>query len=83
MSALPSAVRGRQLTLPSGIVDDIRGHARKVYPDECCGALFGRDEAVVEAFALPNTTEAGPRRRFLVRPDDYRAAEQRLSLIHI
>ncbi len=31
----------------------------------------------MEAFALPNTTEAGPRRRFLVRPDDYRAAEQR------
>ena len=25
---------------------------------------------------LPNTTEEGPRRRFLVRPDDYRAAER-------
>ncbi len=77
MSAPSSSVRGRQLSLPSGIVDDIRSHAREVYPDECCGALFGRDEEVVEAFALPNPTEAGPRRRFLVRPDDYRAAEQR------
>ncbi len=77
MSAPSSAVRGRQLSLPSGIVGDIRRHAREAYPDECCGALFGRDEVVVEAFALPNTTEAGPRRRFLVRPDDYRAAEQR------
>ena len=77
MSAPSSAVRGRQLSLPSGIVDDIRSHAREVYPDECCGALFGRDEEVVEAFALPNTTDEGPRRRFLVRPDDYRAAEQR------
>ena len=27
--------------------------------------------------ALPNTTDEGPRRRFLVRPDDYRAAERR------
>jgi proteasome lid subunit RPN8/RPN11 len=26
---------------------------------------------------LPNTTEEGPRRRFLVRPSDYRLAEQR------
>jgi proteasome lid subunit RPN8/RPN11 len=26
---------------------------------------------------LPNTTEEGPRRRFLVRPGDYRAAEAR------
>jgi proteasome lid subunit RPN8/RPN11 len=27
--------------------------------------------------ALPNTTEEGPRRRFLVRPSDYRLAERR------
>jgi proteasome lid subunit RPN8/RPN11 len=32
---------------------------------------------VREAYALPNTTDEGPRRRFLVRPDDYRVAEQR------
>ena len=28
---------------------------------------------------LPNTTEEGPRRRFLVRPSDYRLAEQRAT----
>lgn len=55
----------------------IRAHGRKAFPHECCGALLGRDHAVHEAFALPNTTEDGPRRRFLVRPDDYRAAEKR------
>ena len=49
----------------------------RAYPHECCGALIGRDGVVTEAFALPNTTEEGPRRRFLVRPDDYRAAEAR------
>lgn len=55
----------------------IRAHGRKAFPHECCGALLGRGGTVHEAFALPNTTDEGPRRRFLVRPDDYRAAEQR------
>ena len=34
---------------------------------------------VTATFALPNTTEEGPRRRFLVRPSDYRTAEQEAS----
>jgi proteasome lid subunit RPN8/RPN11 len=55
----------------------IRAHGRETFPHECCGAMFGRDGVVREAFALPNTTEEGPRRRFLVRPDDYRVAEKR------
>ena len=55
----------------------IRAHGRNAFPHECCGALLGADEVVHEAFALPNTTEEGPRRRFLVRPEDYLAAEKR------
>ena len=55
----------------------IRAHGRETFPHECCGALLGRDGAAHEAFALANTTEEGPRRRFLVRPDDYRLAEKR------
>ena len=55
----------------------IRAHGREAFPHECCGAMLGKDGVVHEAFALPNTTEEGPRRRFLVRPDDYRAAEKR------
>ena len=55
----------------------IRAHGRDAFPHECCGALLGKDGVVHDAFALPNTTEEGPRRRFLVRPDDYRAAEKR------
>ena len=55
----------------------IRAHGRDAFPHECCGAMLGKDGIVREAFALPNTTEEGPRRRFLVRPDDYRAAEKR------
>lgn len=61
------------------VVDAIRIHGRDTYPNECCGALIGRDREVTESFALPNTTEEGPRRRFLVRPADYRAAEARAA----
>jgi proteasome lid subunit RPN8/RPN11 len=55
----------------------IRAHGASTFPYECCGALLGRESVAQEAFALPNTTEEGPRRRFLVRPDDYRVAEKR------
>lgn len=57
----------------------IRAHGAETYPNECCGALIGRDGKVSKSYALPNTTEEGPRRRFLVRPDDYRAAEARAA----
>ena len=65
------------LALRPGADAAIRAHGRKAFPHECCGALLGRDGVVHETFALPNTTEDGPRRRFLVRADDYRAAETR------
>ena len=67
------------VTLNAAVVASIRDHGRDTYPNECCGALLGRDGVVSEAFALPNTTEEGPRRRFLVRPSDYRAAESRAT----
>jgi proteasome lid subunit RPN8/RPN11 len=65
------------LVLTPTAVAAIRGHGREAFPHECCGALLGRDRVVREAFALPNTTDAGPRRRFLVRAEDYRVAETR------
>ena len=67
------------LALVNGVAESIRAHGVETYPDECCGALFGREGVVMATFALPNTTEEGPRRRFLVRPDDYREAEERAS----
>ena len=67
------------VTLSDVVLNGIREHGRDTYPDECCGALIGRDRNVSELFALPNTTEEGPRRRFLVRPADYRAAEARAA----
>lgn len=67
------------LVLGPGVDAAIRAHGREAYPHECCGALLGSGRRVLEAWPLPNTTEEGPRRRFLVRPADYRAAELRAA----
>lgn len=65
------------LTFGDDVAVHIENHGRETYPNECCGALIGTADMVVECYSLPNTTEEGPRRRFLVSPDDYRAAENR------
>jgi len=67
------------LVLQAGVAEAIRAHGAETYPNECCGALFGRNGVVTSTYALPNTTEEGPRRRFLVRPQDYREAEKRAA----
>ena len=65
------------LVLDAGVAQAIRRHGEEAYPHECCGALVGRHDSAAAVVALHNTTEEGPRRRFLVRPSDYRLAEQR------
>ena len=64
-----------ELTLNPGIAEAIRRHGRSTYPNECCGALIGNGGTVQHVSPLPNTTEEGARRRFLVRPSDYKQAE--------
>jgi proteasome lid subunit RPN8/RPN11 len=66
-----------RLRLGAAVVAAIRRHGEETYPHECCGALVGSPGQVKMAVTLPNTTQEGPRRRFLVRPSDYRLAEQR------
>jgi proteasome lid subunit RPN8/RPN11 len=57
----------------------INRHAASAYPYECCGALIGTSTGhaadVVAVRPLVNVTDEGPRRRFLVSADDYRASE--------
>jgi proteasome lid subunit RPN8/RPN11 len=69
----------QRLTITSGVDAAIRIHGQQTYPHECCGALVGRDGAVTAIVALPNTTDEGPRRRFMVRPSDYQLAERRAT----
>ena len=69
----------RALMLTHEMDTAIRRHGEAAYPHECCGALVGTGDRVTAVVPLPNTTEEGPRRRFLVRPSDYREAERRAN----
>lgn len=69
------------LQTTQSVVDAIARHGAEAYPNECCGALIEINGDVVDAWALPNTTQEGARRRFLVSPSDYRAAEARADAI--
>src|ERR1700712_316021 len=68
-----------RLTITADVDAAIRAHGQETYPHECCGALVGRDGAGTAIVALPNTTDEGPRRRFMVRPSDYQLAERRAT----
>jgi proteasome lid subunit RPN8/RPN11 len=67
-----------RIAVSTAVDDAIRRHGEETYPHECCGALVGHGP-VTATVPLPNTTEEGPRRRFLVRPEDYRMAEKRAT----
>jgi proteasome lid subunit RPN8/RPN11 len=69
----------RTLIVLDAVDRAIRRHGQETYPHECCGALVGSADRVVDIVPLPNTTEEGPRRRFLVRAPDYMLAERRAS----
>jgi S-sulfo-L-cysteine synthase (O-acetyl-L-serine-dependent) len=75
----PRRPSGPALRVPEAVLHDIHRHGERAYADECCGALIGSGSAVVEAFALSNTTDGERRRRFLVGPREYREAEARAS----
>ena len=67
------------LRLSHSDYDSLRRHGEETYPNECCGALIGSDgdvKAVHHVSPLPNNTEEGARRRFLIRPSDYKFVEE-------
>jgi proteasome lid subunit RPN8/RPN11 len=46
MTALGAEAVRRRLHLQPGVAAAIRRHGTETYPDECCGALIGRDGLV-------------------------------------
>jgi proteasome lid subunit RPN8/RPN11 len=54
-------------------LERIREHARVAYPNECCGALLGKEVSawkfVVEARQVENAQGESPRNRFLITAD--------------
>jgi proteasome lid subunit RPN8/RPN11 len=68
------------LRLSEKVVTRIREHGAKSYPQECCGALLGRDtngdRDVVELLPLDNRNAESPGNRFAISADDFRRAEK-------
>jgi cysteine synthase B len=66
------------LTVTPHVERVMRDDAEGAYPDEGCGALFGpRQGEVTSILPLHNVTDLEKRRRFLIGPKEYRAAEAR------
>ncbi|HEV2422354.1 MAG TPA: M67 family metallopeptidase [Candidatus Acidoferrales bacterium] len=62
------------------LIGSIHEHGAKDYPNECCGALLGRDEGanrtVLGLVPLANRRDDSPRNRFSITSEDVRLAEQ-------
>jgi len=57
-------------------LDDIVAHAQGSAPNECCGLLLGRNDAIVETVRAANIAD-DPRRRFLIDPRDHIVGRRR------
>lgn len=70
------------LEIRDQLMEEIRRHGARTYPNECCGALLGVPDSdgrkvVRSLLPLDNRREDGAARtRFLVTADDFRAAEK-------
>jgi proteasome lid subunit RPN8/RPN11 len=77
----------RPVRLSRALLDAMGRHARATYPDECCGFLVALpdppEEAgprqIVDARPALNEFAGERRRRFLLQPEELRAAERRLE----
>ena len=70
------------IEVPIRVLDEIRGHGREAYPEECCGALLGRKGEpahVVRVERIENARGEERVRRYEVSPQDYLRVE-RLAL---
>ena len=69
-------------TLPKILFDQIERHGREAYPEECVGALIGTvaaggsERTVERLFPIDNRSEENRKRRYLVSPLAYLAAER-------
>ena len=80
------------LKMSTEIAQKIRQHGAETYPNECCGALLGRDgvdgdsttvggvqlsiREILALFPLVNRRDDSPRNRFSVTAEDVRDAEK-------
>jgi len=73
---------GNKLLISAEVAAKIRAHGAETYPEECCGALFGRDAAqgrpreILGSLTLQNQRKDSPRNRFEVSPQDVMQADK-------
>lgn len=66
------------IILNQTIENEIKAHAEREYPYECCGFFFGEDSGdrkITHTREVSNAKEGDKRRRFEISGDDYRKAE--------
>ena len=73
------------LWISGQLAEKIRAHGAETYPNECCGALLGRDSdaarpeaarEVLALFPLVNRRDDAPRNRFSVTAEDVLDADR-------
>lgn len=68
------------LRIPAALDEHIRAHGLATYPEECCGVMLGEESngarEVREVLRIDNSRAEERQRRFLITPQDYRAAER-------
>lgn len=69
--------------LSAGLLERIRAHARRTYPEECCGFLLsaaGEDDRevrrVLSAVEAPNASAGERRRRFVIPAEELKSVEE-------
>ena len=67
------------------VLDRIKEHGKRTYPEECCGVLLGKvdgDEKVVrDLLEIENEREDQRQRRFLITPEAYQEADKQARII--
>jgi proteasome lid subunit RPN8/RPN11 len=74
-------VSGAVLRIGEDLLARIHAHGAETYPQECCGALLGRENGngsrdVLALLPLANRRDDSPRNRFELTPGDVRLAEK-------
>ncbi len=67
------------IKLTPKVEEAIKIHGEQVFPNECCGFLFGNEidgRVITLSTRVENSKEGDQRRRFEISPFDYMKAEQ-------
>jgi proteasome lid subunit RPN8/RPN11 len=67
------------LALGKRLVEVMKEHAGRTYPEECCGVLLGKTKGnlkiVLDAMEIDNSSQQQRTRRFIITPENYHTAE--------